>query len=78
MRERIEQALTVVRQTLEADGFALHIAELTPARLHLRVEPTGFACFDCLPPRDLLETMIRQALREQVPESPPMELEVLV
>jgi hypothetical protein len=59
-----ERLLDPIRVGLEADGYLLRVSSAGEA-LRIDVEATAEACADCLVPKSIMETMVRQALSAQ-------------
>ncbi|HEV7679619.1 MAG TPA: hypothetical protein VGQ42_13725 [Candidatus Dormibacteraeota bacterium] len=56
-----DELLAPIRTGLEADGYRLNVSAAGEA-LRIDVEATPEACADCLVPKGIMETMVRQAL----------------
>lgn len=56
-----EQGVQSIRTSLEADGYELEVQE-DGERVGVRVTATPEACEECLVPKELMLTMLEQAL----------------
>ena len=57
-----EEALQRLRSSLEADGYRLDVRQGDAGRVGVRISATPTACADCLVPKPLLRSILRQAL----------------
>lgn len=74
--ERIDRALDEVRVGLSADGFQLRVERVSEdGWVHLVLEATPDACWDCLVGDDLLEAMLRQCIGPVYPGFQGVRLE---
>ena len=59
----VERLLAPISAALEADGYRLSATPSASGEaLRIDVEATPEACAECLVPKSLMETMVRQAL----------------
>lgn len=65
--ETVQRALTRVREALVADGYDLEVQGIEAGRVRLAISAGPQACADCLVPKDLMQQMIAQALRDCSP-----------
>lgn len=56
-----EQGVQSIRSTLEADGYELEVRE-EAERVGVRIIATPDACEECLVPKELMLTMLEDAL----------------
>lgn len=67
-RDRIEEALDVLRPGLDADGFALSIESVEPdGAVNVALTATPEACMDCLVPDEMMVSMIEGTMKEKDP-----------
>jgi len=71
MREKVEEALSRVRPTLQADGGDVELVEVSEEGI-VKVKLTG-ACGGCPMAQLTLRAGIERVLREQVPEIKAVE-----
>ena len=57
-----ERALRELRSSLEADGYRMEVREGDGGRVGVRISATPAACADCLVPKPVLRSILRQAL----------------
>jgi hypothetical protein len=62
--EQLDAALQGLRDTLEADGYALEWSLAEQDQIEVRVVPGADACADCLVPAELMRTILSDALSE--------------
>lgn len=55
-------ALSEIREVLQADGYELAVGQMTGDTLEIEVLTLDGACDDCLVAKDLMATMISDAL----------------
>jgi hypothetical protein len=56
-----EEGLQALRSSLEADGYRLEV-RAEDGRVGVRISATPQACADCLVPKPLMRSMLRDAL----------------
>lgn len=59
----VETALGELADALRMDGYDLHATETGAQAVRIEVQATGTACADCLIPRELFTSMVRDRLR---------------
>ena len=62
--EQLDAALRGLRDTLEADGYALEWSLAEQDQIEVRVVAGADACADCLVPAELMRTILSDALSE--------------
>jgi hypothetical protein len=62
--EQLDAALQGLRDTLEADGYALEWSLAGQDQVEVRVVAGAEACADCLVPAELMRTILSDALSE--------------
>lgn len=60
--EQLDAALQGLRDTLEADGYALEWSLAEQDQIEVRVVAGADACADCLVPAELMRTILSDAL----------------
>ncbi|WP_432842608.1 hypothetical protein [Dactylosporangium sp. CA-092794] len=60
----VETALSPLTTALRADGYLLHLAVADGGGLRVRVEAGPDACADCLVPKPLFASILRDRLGE--------------
>jgi Fe-S cluster biogenesis protein NfuA len=71
MREKVEEALKLIRPTLQADGGNVELVEVTDDGV-VKVRLTG-ACSGCPMSQMTLRSGVERIIREQVPEIKAVE-----
>ncbi|MEW6188641.1 MAG: NifU family protein [Actinomycetota bacterium] len=71
MREKVEEALTKIRPSLQADGGDVELCEVTEDGV-VKVKLTG-ACFGCPMAEMTLKMGIERTLKQLVPEVKKVE-----
>ena len=67
-RDRIEEALDVLRPGLDADGFDLSVESIKDDGLvNVALTATPEACMDCLVPDEMMVSMIEGTMKEKEP-----------
>ena len=61
VKERAEELLVALRQSLAVDGYTMDI-EPTPAGIHVLVDVAGDSCPDCLVPREIFRGIVETVL----------------
>jgi hypothetical protein len=62
--EQLDAALQGLRDTLQADGYALEWSLAEQNQIEVRVVAGADACADCLVPPELMRTILSDALSE--------------
>jgi hypothetical protein len=62
--EQLDAALQGLRDTLQADGYALEWSLAEQNQIEVRVVAGADACADCLVPAELMRTILSDALSE--------------
>jgi hypothetical protein len=63
--ETIEDALDPFRQSLAADGYGLRVDAVEAGVLRLSIVSQAGACEECLVPKGLMATMIRDTISQE-------------
>jgi hypothetical protein len=71
----LDEALTDIREGLQADGFDLlaEVATAPASSIRVSVVASEDACGDCLVPKDIFESIVRASLPSHL-RSHPVEL----
>jgi hypothetical protein len=60
--DQVTSSFEPIRQTLDADGYALVVESVGETSVNVRVDATPSACEECLVPKDVMATILTQAL----------------
>ncbi len=72
MKERVEQALDLIRPSLEADGGNVELVDVDEANGVVKVKLVG-ACGSCPMSQLTLRMGVERVLKEQIPEITAVE-----
>jgi hypothetical protein len=74
MQERLEAALANVNEMFAPDGMDLELEHVESGVLRVRMVFTPEACEECIVPTEMVERIVFQEVRKQVPEIERIEV----
>jgi hypothetical protein len=63
MMDEIEEALHPIQKSLQADGYDLVVNRFQDGVLSVTIQAGPQACVECLVPKELMELMIQQSVK---------------